>query len=116
MSDSLQACARQLTLELEELALALARAADDAGTVTLEQTSVGRLSRMDALQQQAMAQERRQRLLPRQRQLLAARDRLADGRYGRCCACDADIEPQRLARDPAVVFCHGCQSERQASS
>lgn len=101
-----------IALELNEVATSLAQAAAEASTVELDQTSVGRLSRMDAMQQQAMAQERQQRLRQRQRQLLAAQDRLAKGAFGRCCECDEDIDPARLQQDPAVVFCMACQIER----
>lgn len=62
--------------ELKRIAESMAQAADDASPVELDQTSVGRLSRMDAMQQQAMAQERQQRLRQRHRQLLAAQDRI----------------------------------------
>lgn len=98
--------------ELAVVSTSLEQATDEASTVELDQTSVGRLSRMDALQQQAMAQERQQRLRQRQRQLLAAQDRVAQGAYGRCCECDEDIDPARLRQDPAVVFCMACQGER----
>ena len=104
-----------IALELNEVAEAMAQLAPDAGPVDLDQTSVGRLSRMDAMQQQAMAQERQQRLRQRQRQLLAARDRLAGGSFGRCCECDEEIDLQRLQRDPAVVFCLDCQRSRTAA-
>lgn len=89
-------------------------AADNARPVVLDQTSVGRLSRMDALQQQAMAQAALQRLAQQQRRVEAALARLAQGRYGWCCACDATIEPTRLRHDPAVPFCRDCQDERDA--
>lgn len=101
--------------ELSQVAAALAQLAQDASAVDADQTSVDRLTRMDAMQQQAMAQERQQRLRPRQRQLLAARDRLAGGSFGRCCECDEEIDQQRLQRDPAVVFCLDCQGSRTAA-
>lgn len=101
--------------ELNQVTEALVQLAQDGGAVDLDQTSVGRLSRMDAMQQQAMAQERQQRLRQRQRQLLAARDRLAGGSFWRCCECDAEVDQQRLQRDPAVVFCLDCQRSRAAS-
>lgn len=104
--------AQLIANELDAVSTSLAQAAAEASTVELDQTSVGRLSRMDALQQQAMALERQQRLRQRQRQLLAAHDRLAQGAYGRCCECDEDIDPARLRQDPAVVFCMACQMER----
>ncbi len=104
--------AQRVADELQQVAASLTQAAEDASTVELDQTSVGRLSRMDAMQQQAMAQERQQRLRLRQRQLLAAQDRVAQGVYGRCCECDEDIDMHRLEQDPAVVFCMACQMER----
>jgi RNA polymerase-binding transcription factor DksA len=43
------------------------------------------------------------------RALEAARDRLADGTYGRCIACGRDIEIDRLIAYPAAVRCLNCQ-------
>lgn len=93
-----------------EASISLAQAA--AGTVTLDQSSVGRLSRMDAMQQQAMAQSMQERLLLQRRKLVAALARIDAGAFGRCCECDEDIEPARLHADPAVIFCIDCMVER----
>jgi len=60
-------------------------AATDTGTVILDPSSVGRLSRMDALQQQAMAAGWKETLLREQRRLEAARIRLGEGSFGVCC-------------------------------
>lgn len=60
----------------------LALTQEDAGTVELDQSSVGRLSRMDALQRQAMAQAGIHWLTVRRRRILAAMDRVAAGTYG----------------------------------
>jgi DnaK suppressor protein len=112
MDAPLQPFAQRIAQELDGLAQALAEVSQDASAVTLDQTSVGRLSRMDAMQQQAMAQERQHRMRLHQRQLQAAQDRVANGTYGRCCECDEDIDLPRLERDPAVVFCLPCQRAR----
>ncbi|PKO64710.1 MAG: molecular chaperone DnaK [Betaproteobacteria bacterium HGW-Betaproteobacteria-16] len=112
MQPAFTALVQRVTDELQQVAVALQQAAEEASTVELDQTSVGRLSRMDAIQQQAMAQERQERIRMRQRQLLAAQDRLAHGAYGRCCECDEDIDQDRLQQDPAVVFCMTCQMQR----
>lgn len=80
-------------------------------TVHLDQTSVGRLSRMDALQQQSMALGLRERLLFRQRRVCAALVRLETQNYGRCCECDVPLGLQRLLADPAAPFCPDCQAE-----
>jgi len=51
----------RLQAELDALAIAIAESNDAGGTVELDQTRVGRLSRMDAMQQQAMAKNTRER-------------------------------------------------------
>jgi DnaK suppressor protein len=82
--------------------------ADDRRPVALDQPAVGRLSRMDALQRQAMAQAAdRQRQVQIQR-LEAALQRLAAGEYGYCVRCGNAIAPRRLAADPAVPTCIDC--------
>ena len=79
--------------------------AEDAAPVELDQTQQGRLSRMDAIQQQAMAAET-QRRRQREVQLLhAALKRVDEGEYGYCVNCGEEIEPERLALDPATPFC-----------
>jgi DnaK suppressor protein len=77
-------------------------------TVELDQQSVGRLSRMDAMQQQAMAEalERtRQRDLVRIDQ---AQLHISDGDYGYCSQCDDEIPDGRLAIDPMAERCVKC--------
>lgn len=79
-------------------------------TVMLDQTSVGRLSRMDALQGQAMAkaeEERRQLALKR---ITAALIRIEKGEYGACIDCGEWIASQRIAWDPLVLKCIDCAS------
>jgi DnaK suppressor protein len=104
---------RRVKEELAQLAQALAQADVSAGTVMLDQSSVGRLSRMDAMQQQAMAAGLRERLVTRKLGLQAALDRIAAGTYGLCCQCGSDVEPERLENDPATVFCAECMTERE---
>lgn len=77
-------------------------------TVDLDQQSVGRLSRMDAMQQQAMAQAtERQRQQDLQR-IEAALKRIDAGDYGYCLQCDEEIPQKRLEIDPAAVTCVKC--------
>lgn len=85
--------------------------ATDTGTVILDQSSVGRLSRMDALQQQAMAAGWKETLLREQRRLEAARVRLGDGSFGICCRCNEPIPKDRLEADLGAPFCTDCQAE-----
>ena len=94
-----------LLAKRQELTDLLNVSADDAAPVELDQTQQGRLSRMDAMQQQAMAAETQRR---RHRQVLlldAALQRLDDGEYGYCVNCGEEIEADRLALDPATPFC-----------
>jgi DnaK suppressor protein len=79
-----------------------------AGIVELDQTSVGRLSRMDALQGQAMSQERGRRREIELRRIAAALRRIAQGDFGFCTGCDEPIERKRLDFDPAVAQCIAC--------
>ncbi len=108
----LDAARRRLSAERSRLEQALAECRTGAATVQLDQSSVGRLSRMDAMQQQAMAQSMLARTERRMRMLDAALARIAAGTYGLCCECGGGIEPERLAADPAVVFCGECGRNR----
>ena len=76
--------------------------------VTLDQQSVGRLSRMDAMQGQAMAQATERRRQDEIRRIEAALVRLNEGEYGYCITCGDDIDPKRLAFDPSVAVCIDC--------
>ncbi len=91
--------------ELEGLS-ALSKEARD--TVELDQQAVGRLSRMDAMQQQAMAEaQERTRRFDLQRIEFAER-RIKDGDYGYCTECDEEIPDGRLAIDPMAERCVRC--------
>lgn len=102
---------------LETLKAALMANADiareAARPVRLDQQSVGRLSRMDAMQGQAMALETQRRNAVMLRRIAAAMARIVDGDYGRCLACDEDIDPRRLAADPVATLCIDCASRRE---
>lgn len=80
--------------------------------VELDQQSVGRLSRMDAIQQQSMDLAREARRKTRLAVLAAARKRLDVDEFGYCLACGDDIAEARLKIDPAVTLCVDCQSTR----
>ncbi|MGC6472538.1 MAG: TraR/DksA family transcriptional regulator [Parvibaculales bacterium] len=77
----------------------------DTAPVELDQAAVGRLSRMDALQQQAMAEETRRRRLREIALIEAALDRIEEGEYGFCLTCGEAIPETRLHLDPAAAFC-----------
>ena len=82
--------------------------AQDRDAVELDQQSVGRLSRMDAMQRQAMAQATSRRRAQRRVRILAALARLDEGEYGFCQDCGEDIPAGRLELDPTVATCGSC--------
>ena len=105
---------RRRLLALQKQLQDLQATGDEASrTVTLDQSSVGRLSRMDALQGQAMSQERgRRRALELQR-IAAALSRLESGDFGYCVRCDEAIAVPRLELDPAATLCIECASSNE---
>ncbi len=84
--------------------------AADRRPVELDQSSVGRLSRMDALQMQAMAQATERRRAVEITRIEAALKRIADGDFGWCVTCGEAIAPKRLEADPTVPTCIDCAS------
>ena len=98
----------RLAAKRVELEKASSIAADARDPVTLDQQSVGRLSRMDAMQQQAMdraTEEKRRHDLVR---IEAAERRLRDDEYGFCEDCGGEIPDGRLAIDPMAERCVNC--------
>ncbi|AMO72408.1 TraR/DksA family transcriptional regulator [Sphingorhabdus sp. M41] len=78
------------------------------GPVELDQQSVGRLSRMDAMQQQEMAQAEARRRTSDLARMEIALKRMAEGEYGWCAECGAAIAYRRLEIDPAAHVCVTC--------
>ena len=77
-------------------------------TVELDQQSVGRLSRMDALQSQAMAQAQQRRRDTLKTSLIAALQRLEEEEFGYCVDCGDAIEEARLSASPVILKCMSC--------
>ena len=80
----------------------------DRKPVVLDQQSVGRLSRMDAMQGQAMAQALQARRAGRLRAISAALTRIDDGEFGYCDDCGEEIAEGRLRLDPCAMKCRDC--------
>ncbi len=98
-------------LLLERQAELKARDKDGAswrGPVELDQQSVGRLSRMDAMQQQEMAQAEARRRTSDLARIEIALNRVDEGEYGWCAECGEAIAYKRLEIDPAAHLCIGC--------
>jgi DnaK suppressor protein len=105
---------KELLLALKQTLLRAQETGDQAEqTVELDQTRMGRLSRMDALQAQAMSKEtgrlRRQKLL----QIESALKRIEGDDFGYCQECGEDIAPARLEVDPTVMSCITCASAKE---
>ena len=83
-------------------------AKDAAKPVELDQASVGRLTRMDAMQAQQMAQETERRRQQQFTRIEAALHRIESGDYGYCYVCGEEIDIRRLAADPTITRCIKC--------
>jgi len=98
----------RLLRERDELEALRKDSSEGRDAVMLDQQGVGRLSRMDAMQQQAMALESERRRQLRLRRIESALKRLDDGEFGYCVQCGEAIPKERLDFDPTVPFCVNC--------
>lgn len=78
--------------------------------VSLDQTSVGRLSRMGSLQNQGLTRNLQEREEAKLGQIQSALDRLRNGNYGVCVTCGAAIAFERLLIFPESPTCAACGS------
>lgn len=106
----LEAALLMLRAELDEQ---LAANTDASKPVELDPSKVGRLSRMDAMQQQSMAVEERRRRQLRRQQVAAAIAALEDGSYGDCRECGEPIGFRRLEARPESPFCVPCTGRHE---
>lgn len=102
---------QRLTLLREELLAEKEAASESAAPVELDQTRVGRLSRMDSMQQQAMAVEQNRRRDVQLQRIEGAFQRLERGAYGTCVTCGETISADRLEFDPTIFFCQRCATK-----
>lgn len=98
----------QLLNELEEITVSTK---NDREPVALDQSMVGRLSRMDLMQNQAMQVETGRRRELEVSKIKAALKRIETNDYGYCVSCDDEISIKRLQSDPAVPTCIACASK-----
>ncbi len=105
---------RKLLLEMKAGLLRAQETGDTAErTVELDQTRVGRLSRMDAMQAQAMSVETGRRRRIKLLQIERALQRIDAGEFGDCFDCGEAIAAARLAIDPTTETCIECASRRE---
>lgn len=108
MTANLKKAKAQLAAARAEIERFLALGQEAGAPVELDQVAVGRLSRMDAMQQQAMAQAAER---ARRRDLIRiemAERRIAEGEYGYCEECGEAIAAKRLDIDPMAERCVRC--------
>jgi DnaK suppressor protein len=98
----------ELLHALQRLERSLSISEQAARPVQLDQTSVGRLSRIDALQNQQMTQGLQAREHARYAQVVEALKRLERGDYGRCAGCEQPIPFERLLVFPEAMRCAAC--------
>ncbi len=103
----------QLSHLAETLSESIAMGSGSATTVELDQTLQGRVSRGDALQQQAMAKANIQRNTVQLRAVRAALQRIDQDDYGYCQCCGNNMDPERLAIMPEAVECIACKQTRE---
>lgn len=97
----------------DELQKLLADSSDGAQPVSLNEP-IGRLSRMDAMQQQSMVQANRRTAQTRLTRIETAMRRCTDDDYGLCASCEEEIGYARLKAQPETPFCIDCQGKREA--
>jgi DnaK suppressor protein len=100
-----------LRQELEDVAKT---GEESAEVVELDQSKMGRLSRMDAMQAQAMAQASSNRRKAMLVKIAAALLRIDNDDYGLCRNCEEPINPKRLEFDPTAINCIECASKDEA--
>ena len=108
--DAAAAKARLLARQQDLLRLAEA-SAEARRPVELDQARVGRLSRMDALQSQAMSVETHRRRRVELHRIDAALGRIEAGDYGFCVSCGVSIALKRLEFDPTTPVCIDCAKD-----
>jgi DnaK suppressor protein len=114
MSDSLIDDMRARLLKLREDLESVAATGDRSSQVVeLDQTRMGRLSRMDALQAQAMSQESGRRREMMLRKITAAIERIDKGNFGLCQTCEEPIHRKRLEFDATALLCIQCAQKAE---
>lgn len=108
MNTELQAYFRGKLLGLQADIEGDLNSSKSASNVVELDTAIGRLSRMDAMQDQQMALELRRRQEQQLQRIANALKRIDQSRYGLCGKCKQPIAEERLELAPDVVFCVKC--------
>ena len=106
--DTVERFRTRLEAELQAVEKEIAENAAWSAPVELDQQSVGRVSRIDAMQMQAMSQAVQRRRLTRRVAVQRALKRIEEGEFGYCAECGEPIAVGRLELDPAFAACIRC--------
>lgn len=98
----------RLKKRLETITTGLEAGKKSSAPVELDQARVGRVSRMDAMQQQAMAQAAQRLSGMEKTRIEKALKLMRSGEYGYCLNCDEEIPEKRLEFDPSLLLCVAC--------
>ena len=109
--DELQGLLKELKQTLESH---LNQTRSDTNPVALDQQSVGRVSRIDAIQQQQMAIASHEQASLQLKQVELALHRVEAEAYGFCLACEEPVMFARLQAQPFAELCLECQSTSEA--
>ena len=92
---------------LEEIEGYLTKTEESAEAVSPDK-SLGRLSRMEAMQDQQLILEARRRKKMQKVAVLSALQRIDNGQFGICIFCGKPIAPERLEVAPESSTCVSC--------
>ena len=106
--DQIEELRAVLERQLERLEKSMRLSGEASRPVELDQTTVGRLSRMDSLQSQSMARNLAEREQVRLGLLVAALRRIDAGTFGGCSECGGRVPFERLLIVPEAATCQGC--------
>ena len=94
--------------EIKDLKILSKKSKVSRNPVELDQQSIGRLTRIDAIQQQQLQIASEKNRLNRINLLNATLKRIETGNFGHCIICEEDIPLKRLLIDPIVIKCTTC--------
>lgn len=104
----LQELRAELDRQLRKLTRSMRTTTRAMKPVQLDQSSIGRLSRIDNLQTQGLTKGLQEREVARLGQINEALRRLETGTYGRCIVCGKSIGFERLLIFPEAPNCAEC--------
>ena len=104
----IEQCRQKLHQLKSELLQVEESSKESSETVELDQSRVGRLSRMDAMQAQQMALETSRRRKEQLQRIEGALKRLDSDDFGYCLMCGEEIDVRRLLANPANTHCIKC--------